>query len=197
MHFQEINERIVWLVDTHSDLLSTQYLATTHEGRDIEAVVVREPGPPTKPVIWIDCGIHAREWVSPPTCLHAIQRLVEAANSVEPRENLLAAFDFYILPVANPDGYEYSWTTNRMWRKNRRPHTSGQSPFGRKCFGVDPNRNFPVDFYGSGASMNPCDDVFHGNQPFSEPESQAIRDAVNIINTKVSDSDVIYFEVQI
>ena len=30
-------------------------------------------------------------------------------------------FDFYIIPVLNPDGYVYSWTTNRMWRKNMRP----------------------------------------------------------------------------
>ena len=37
---------------------------------------------------------------------------------------LLGHFDFYILPVLNPDGYVYSWTTNRMWRKNMRPATA-------------------------------------------------------------------------
>ena len=34
---------------------------------------------------------------------------------------MLGHFDFYIIPVLNPDGYKYSWTTNRMWRKNMRP----------------------------------------------------------------------------
>ena len=40
---------------------------------------------------------------------------------------LLGHFDFYILPVLNPDGYVYSWTTNRMWRKNMRPATAASS----------------------------------------------------------------------
>ena len=102
--------------------------------------------PPPQPVIWIDCGIHAREWVSPPTCLHAINSLVQDSNSVNPRstlicrihskavstpihpvsnlkhcsrDNLLSAFDFYVLSVANPDGYVYSRGPDRSWRKNR------------------------------------------------------------------------------
>lgn len=41
----------------------------------------------------------------------------------------------YILPVMNPDGYEYSHTKDRMWRKNRAWH-------GGQCVGVDLNRNF-------------------------------------------------------
>ena len=23
--------------------------------------------------------------------------------------------DFYIIPVANPDGYQYTWTSDRFW----------------------------------------------------------------------------------
>jgi len=81
----EIRSRLAYLVGRYTDLLSTRVLATTHEGRSIEAIVVREPGKVTKPVIWIDCGIHAREWVSPPTCIHIIERLVESVNSVDPQ----------------------------------------------------------------------------------------------------------------
>jgi Zinc carboxypeptidase/Carboxypeptidase activation peptide len=84
-NLEEIQSRISWMVGHYPDLLSTRLLGTTHEGRKIEVVVVREPGPVTKPAIWIDCGIHAREWVSPPTCIHFIERLVESINSVEPQ----------------------------------------------------------------------------------------------------------------
>lgn len=43
--------------------------------------------------------------------------------------------DWVIVPVANPDGYEFSHTSNRMWRKNRFPATI-------LCTGIDLNRNF-------------------------------------------------------
>ena len=101
-------------------------------------------------------------------------------------DNLPSVFDFYILPVTNPDGYVYSWTTDRMWRKNRRP--IGQSPapasvpgypggFGggwggagagvqqqpQRCTaGVDPNRNFPAKF--SQNQAKECSDSFKGRK---------------------------------
>jgi murein tripeptide amidase MpaA len=61
-----------------------------------------------RPVVLVDGGIHAREWVAPAMALYIIQQLVEnnAANSA-----LTDAVDWYILPVLNPDGYEYSHTT--------------------------------------------------------------------------------------
>lgn len=185
-NLEEINKRVDSLVKTYSEVLTAKTLATTYEGRKIEVVIAREAGPVNKPVIWIDCGIHAREWISPPTCLHIIDRLVDSVNSVDPKENLLAVYDFYILPVANPDGYAYTWSTDRMWRKNRKPNPGAnnlQSPFfgwngnqNQKCDGSDPNRNFPVHF--NEASNNPCDGSFRGETPFSEAEAQAVRNGV-------------------
>ena len=184
--------------------MSSQELGRTYEGRSIDVLIVREPGSHSKPVIWLDCGIHSREWVSPPACLHAVDRLAEMANAVDPRDNLLSVYDFYILPVANPDGYAYSWSSDRMWRKNRKPNAQprqwggpqwggaqgwpsfGGIPGGQsanpKCqYGVDPNRNFPAQF--QQGSSDPCADSFKGSSPFSEAESQAIRDGVRNINS--------------
>ena len=197
----EIRARVDWLVNAYPRLASKQLLATTFEDRPIELVVVRLPGPYTKPVIWLDCGIHSREWVSPPACLHAIERLIDQSNEVEPRDNLLTSYDFYILPVANPDGYVHSWQSDRMWRKNRRPLGGAEAGAGwgrqwgagwggwggaggpatnPKCGnGVDPNRNFPAQF--EKGSSDHCDDSYHGTGPFSEAESQAIRKGVEQI----------------
>lgn len=58
-----------------------------------------------KPVIIIDAAMHAREWITPPTVTYAIHKLVE--NVTEP--DLLENFDWILLPVANPDGYKYSF----------------------------------------------------------------------------------------
>ena len=79
-------------------------------------------------------GIHAREWISPATVTYIIRDLVTNQR----HDNMLDQYDFFILPVVNPDGYEYTHTTDRLWRKNRagNPLTLGL------CRGVDLNRNF-------------------------------------------------------
>jgi hypothetical protein len=74
-----------------------------------------------------------------------------------------------VIPVENPDGYQYTFTTSRLWRKNRRPNADGS-------FGVDPNRNYPA-FWGAddvGSSPVPGTEIYRGTAPASEPETQAI-----------------------
>lgn len=72
------------------------------------------------------------------------------------------------MPVMNPDGYEYSRRVNRLWRKNRSRTTRS------RCFGVDLNRNFNINWRGHGSSTNPCSDVFRGFAANSEPETEAV-----------------------
>jgi len=71
-------------------------------------IKISSGGNGTRPVVLVDAGIHAREWVAPGMALYIIYQLVEnnAANV-----NLTNGVDWYILPVLNPDGYEYSQTT--------------------------------------------------------------------------------------
>ena len=82
-------------------------------------------------------------------------------------------FEFSIIPVANPDGYEYSWAKpeNRLWRKNRRRNPNG-------CAGVDLNRNFPIGWKSvpneDAKLRNPCDVAYPGLYPLSEPESRTV-----------------------
>jgi len=76
--------------------------------------------------------------------------------------------DWYIMPVMNPDGYEYSHTDDRMWRKTR-----SKSP-NSSCVGADPNRNFGFKWNGKGTSRDPCDSDYAGKRAFSEPEMLAV-----------------------
>lgn len=118
-------------------------------------------GKPNAPALWIDGGIHAREWISPAAVTYIIDYLVENSDRLET--------DYYILPVVNPDGYEYSFSSERLWRKNRRKVSSDS------CSGVDLNRNFGYRWGGKGTSKNVCHDTYPGTGPFSEPETSAIR----------------------
>jgi len=157
-------------------------IGRTHEGREIRVVRVgnrnrrkRQSGP--KPAIFIEGGIHAREWISPATVTYVLNNLVTRPEYGQ----LLNMFDFFILPVTNPDGYEFSHTTDRLWRKNRNPNPG---TFGF-CPGVDLNRNFGYKwghevniFDPRPASPIPCLDTYHGGEAFSEPETRAVRDFV-------------------
>ena len=80
----------------------------------------------------------------------------------------LLQFRWSILPLLNPDGYVYTFTTDRFWSKNRRPPLPGVT----KCFGVNLNRNFPV-YFGIGPNDS-CDRAYVGPSIISEPEVQAV-----------------------
>nr|XP_034309003.1 carboxypeptidase B-like isoform X1 [Crassostrea gigas] len=145
------------------------------EFREIQMIKVSRNDGLSRPAIVIDGGIHAREWISPATVLYFIGQLV-SGDEFDYSSKLLDKFDWYFIPLLNPDGYEYSHTTDRLWRKNRVNH-------GEKCIGVDINRNFgymwnPVN----NRSTNSCSDVYAGPFAFSEEESFALK--MFILNNK-------------
>ncbi|CAJ0966386.1 unnamed protein product [Ranitomeya imitator] len=82
--------------------------------------------------------------------------------------SLLNTHDIFLLVVTNPDGYVYSHTNNRMWRKTRSITSSS------RCVGVDPNRNWNAGFGGPGASSDPCSDSYFGPRAESEVEVKSI-----------------------
>jgi len=87
--------------------------------------------------------------------------------------SIVNGVDFYIIPLANPDGYVYT-QTDRMWRKNRsRDRTA--------CYGVDNNRNWGYQWNTGGSSGVSCSETYHGPSPFSENENVAI---ANYISSK-------------
>ena len=76
------------------------------EGRPLKVIKIGAPAPDgrIKPAVWIDAGIHAREWVSPATALYFINQLVENTGASQNNQFVLEQLDLYILPSANPDG---------------------------------------------------------------------------------------------
>ncbi|KAK4005827.1 hypothetical protein OUZ56_010951 [Daphnia magna] len=86
--------------------------------------------------------------------------------------SLVDQYDWKFVPIANPDGYAYTWNTDRNWRKNRLVNNEST------CVGVDANRNFPIGFAGSGSSSDPCSGTYHGIAAFSEREASAFRDLI-------------------
>ncbi|XP_068082032.1 carboxypeptidase B-like [Anabrus simplex] len=161
--YKDIDSYLGYLAKTHNDICQTEVIGKSSEGRDLKLIKVSN-GAANKPAIWIDGGLHGREWISPATVTYILLQLVEFRDQ---HPELLEAFDWYILPVGNPDGYEYSHTTDRLWRKTRSKWAA--------CRGVDPNRNW--DFHwgeGTVTTHDSCREDFAGPQAFSEPETRAM-----------------------
>lgn len=85
-------------------------------------------------------------------------------------------FDYWFLPVVNPDGYEYTHRVDRLWRKTRSQNSGicfALNGMGRGD-GVDPNRNYPFHWMEAGASSFACSETYAGPRPLSEPETRAL-----------------------
>jgi len=127
------------LASERPDLVEVLDIGRSVEGRKLLVAKVGFAADYQKPAVFVEGGIHAREWISPATVTYLIRSLVEGSEDVD--RDILNTFDFFFLPVMNPDGYEYTFTNNRMWRKNRSQKNVVAQLFGR-CVGVDLNRNF-------------------------------------------------------
>ncbi|NXA53968.1 CBPB1 Carboxypeptidase, partial [Nothocercus julius] len=163
-----------WTADVaaeNPDLVSRSVIGETYEGRQMYLLKVGKSGT-NKAAIFMDCGFHAREWISPAFCQWFVKEAVETYGKDSAMTNILDTLDFYILPVLNIDGYVYTWTRNRMWRKTRSRNA------GSFCIGTDPNRNFNAGWCTLGASDNPCDDIYCGHEPESEKETKALADFI-------------------
>ncbi|XP_015784758.1 carboxypeptidase B isoform X2 [Tetranychus urticae] len=171
----EIYNYLEGLQSRNKDTIKIENFGKSWEGRDLKVVKIGanvNSSPPnnSKPIIYIQGGIHAREWIAPATVVYIATTLANEALD-ETDKRLIESFEWWLVPSANPDGYEYSHTHNRNWRKTRSKQVG-------ICRGVDPNRNFGFYWGGKGTSGDTCSDIFRGSKPFSEPETRAIRDLV-------------------
>ncbi len=64
-------------------------------------------------IMVLDAGIHSREWIAPAVATYLIHRLAEGQTADGEARMMAREFDWYVVPVANPDGYEYTWTNDR------------------------------------------------------------------------------------
>uniref|UniRef100_A0A8C5U102 Carboxypeptidase A2 n=1 Tax=Malurus cyaneus samueli TaxID=2593467 RepID=A0A8C5U102_9PASS len=165
----DINEELDHLAAEYSFVEKIQ-IGESYEKRPLY-VLKFSTGGTKRPAIWLDAGIHSREWVTQASALW-IANKVPAAGIYASITSLLDKMDLFLLPVANPDGFVYTHTSNRMWRKTR-----SKIP-GSVCVGVDPNRNWDAGFGGPGASNKPCSDSYHGPSANSEVEVKSVVDFI-------------------
>jgi len=170
--YLEIQSWLDDIVSANPDIASTYIAGKTYENRNLKVLKLKQPSATRS--IWVDCGIHAREWISPATCVYMVDKMIKEFRAGKRDEaDLLSKYEFHILPLMNPDGYEYSQTSYRFWRKNRNPNR------GSSCVGTDLNRNSGYQWMTGGSSSNKCSDIYAGPSANSENEIKAVQKALN------------------
>ncbi|XP_060052544.1 carboxypeptidase A4 isoform X2 [Erinaceus europaeus] len=155
-----------------SSLVSRVKIGHSFENRPMYVLKFSTGGGEQRPAIWLNAGIHSREWISQATAIWTARKIASDYGKDPAITSVLEKVDIFLMPVANPDGYVYTQTRNRLWRKTRSKN------HGSSCVGVDPNRNWNASFAGKGASDNPCSEVYHGPYANSEVEVKSVVDFI-------------------
>jgi hypothetical protein len=159
--YRAITERIHELAELAPDRAAVQPIGSSLDGRTIWALRIGHGG--TK--MLVNGTQHAREWIAAMTATCVADRLVRDYDRDPQIRAFVDSTELWVVPVVNPDGYQYSWSSDRYWRKNR-----------RAGHGVDLNRNFGIAWGGSGSSSSKRSEIYRGEYAFSEPETAALRD---------------------
>jgi hypothetical protein len=149
-------------------------IAKTIEGRVIPGYKI-STGKGRKP-LYTQGLIHAREWIAGSSTFYTMAALLDGLRANDPVVTaIFNEYEWHFVPILNLDGYQYTWTTTRLWRKNRRP------VFG-SMFGVDINRNYPPVAFWDKDDASPQQEDYGGSGVLSEPETAGSWDYVKKLN---------------
>lgn len=133
-------------------------------------------GKGVKPAVILHGTVHAREWITTLVVEYFAYTLLTSTDATT--KGFLDKYDFIFFPVVNPDGFLYTQSTDRLWRKNR------QTNSGSSCVGRDINRNWNYQWnVPGGASTNPCAEDFKGAAAGDSVEFKALSAYIQKIKT--------------
>lgn len=181
-----IRDRLYEIAEAYPRLTQLETIGYSHQGRPLLAMrLTKHPGRwnrwgwkrlKRRPEVLFVATHHAREWVATQMAMRLIKHLTDNYGTDERVTDILDTTQVWIVPVGNPDGYQYTFDHERLWRKNLRDN-DGDGAI-TAADGVDINRNFDshwgLDDEGSSPIL--ADYTYRGPEPNSEPETQALID---------------------
>jgi hypothetical protein len=169
------------LATKHAELAELQVIGQTVNGVDIVAMkVTKDPGATedgSKPTAVYIGAQHAREWITPEMVRRLLIHVLDRYGKDQAITDLVDATELWFVPVANPDGYDFTFEEGqRLWRKNLRDN-DGDGQITPED-GVDLNRNLATrwGYDNEGSSPQPSSETYRGPSAGSEPETQALDD---------------------
>ncbi len=174
-----IAEEMQALAAQYPRITKLEVIGQSVQGQDIYALRITRNAQRVpigrRPAVHYHGVQHAREWIAAEMTTRLMNYYVQGYGTNPEITDLVDTRDIWIVPVVNPDGYDYTFTPgNRLWRKNLRDN-DGDNQITIQD-GVDPNRNWPEKWGwdNEGSSPVPSDQTYRGTGPASEPEIQAL-----------------------
>jgi len=174
----EMEAELDALVAAHPSRAHIDTLGYSVQGRPIRSIKISDNAAidESEPETLIMGCHHARELMSVEMPLLFAQYLLERYGTDSRVTELIDSREIWIAPMINVDGHVYveqnhAGSSSYWWRKNRTLNAGGS-------YGVDLNRNYGYrwGYDDIGSSPTPTSAVYRGTGPFSEPETQAVRD---------------------
>jgi hypothetical protein len=178
--YSEIVAYLDTLTSNYPSITTDKFsIGTSVEGRDLWVVKISDNPDidENEPEILYISLIHAREPAGAAAVLNLMEHFLSNYGSDPEITNLVNTRELFFLPVQNPDGYVYNELTDPngggLWRKNRRDNGDGS-------YGVDLNRNYGYQwgYDNLGSSPSPSSSTYRGTGPFSEPETEHVRNFI-------------------
>ena len=174
-----IRDEIAAVAARYPRLTKVVTIGKTVQGKPILAVKVTRNAKKTRdgsrPSTAYMGAQHAREWITVEMTRRLMHHVLDNYGTDAAVTRLVNKTELWFIPVANPDGYDYTFTAgNRLWRKNLRDN-NGDGQIGAGD-GVDLNRNYSYrwGYDNEGSSPDPSSDTYRGPAPNSEPETKAL-----------------------
>jgi hypothetical protein len=182
-----IRDELHSLARRNPQLLKLEVLGHTLQGREYIAVKLTQSAGDvpdgTRPAVLYVATHHAREWISTEVDRRLLRWYIDQwrANNKDIKR-LLKDTELWFVLVHNPDGYQYTFDHERLWRKNLRDNDG--NGITTNSDGVDPNRNYPEhwNYDEEGSSSQFSSETYRGTVPGSEAETQALMELMNRVN---------------
>ena len=186
--WQEILDNLDTMYAKYPNIMTEKFsIGQTYEGREMYVVKISDNPNinEEEPEVFYNSLIHSREPAAMMALMYYMYYLLENYGSDPEVTYLVNNRQIYFLPVFNVDGYEYNRRNHPsgggIWRKNRHLNSDG-------TYGVDLNRNYGYKWGHDdiASSPIPSSDIYRGTAPFSEPETNNVRNFIKQHNFKTA-----------
>ncbi|MEW6070955.1 MAG: M14 family metallopeptidase, partial [Candidatus Thermoplasmatota archaeon] len=178
--YDHLVAELKYIETQYGNIVKLHDIGDSVEGRDIWAIKISDNPlleENDEPDILYVSGEHGNEWLPIQVLMYFLNNLTKDYGTDPNITYIVNNKEIWIVPMANPDGVEYSQQVYGKWRKNRRP-VDLNGNWVTDVYGVDLNRNYGYKWGENGSNEDPFSEKYRGPKPFSEPEVRAIRDLV-------------------